>query len=227
MESSEHQTDQSKRKARYEQFVRDALAKRPVRGRWSDLPRLIIQSLIAKRGIGFAWRGLWFYRKDEQGWKTFLKAATPVMAYPIMVNSTLRRSGTKPSAGLVIFSFDELSQSEMLDLISRIEHADAPSEPDRKFLSQLLNDESYKPNRRRRLPASITGGKIVYACDLWIPPLLLKNNCLEIPYLPCMAEPGDKGRINVLPWWIAVGEQQPVADANFWQPGQIGVVTLS
>jgi len=225
MKTVEQQPDQSNRKERYNQFVLEALNQRPIRGRWPQLPHLMIQSLIAGRGIGIAWRGFWLYRRDEQGWKSFIKSAVPVMAYPIMVNSVLRRPGTKPSAGLVIMSFDELSQSEILDLVSRIEHEDVPSEEHRRFLSQLLNDESYQPNRRRMLPASITSGKIIYACDLWIPPLLLKNNCLELHHLPCLAEPGDKGRINVLPWWIAVGEEQPNDHEDFWQPGQIGVVT--
>ena len=45
MENSDH-IEQAKRKELYRRFVLGTLEKRPIRGRWSELPKLLIQSLI-------------------------------------------------------------------------------------------------------------------------------------------------------------------------------------
>ena len=223
MGTVEQPKEQIERKERYRAFVEAQLEQRVIRGRIGELPLMILQSVVDERGVKRGLRAWWDYRRDERGWKTFLDRAEPVMAYPLMINSILRRPGMKPSAGLVMVSFETNWPAEMANVGLRVGNADAASEADRNWLRELLADEEYQVHRRRKLPESVSGGRVIYACDLWIPPALLKHQSLNIPMLPCMAERGDRGRINVLPWWIAVGEDEPRLDAELWWPGALGV----
>jgi hypothetical protein len=113
---------------------------------------------------------------------------------------------------------EETTPETMARVAKRVESAEAENEAERRWLRELLADEGYQAHRRRQLPEIVSGGQAIYACDLWIPPVLLKGQCVDIPFLPCMAERGDSGRINVLPWWIATGLGE-----ELWHPGALGV----
>jgi hypothetical protein len=62
----------------------------------------------------------------------------------------------------------------------------------------------------------MTRGRTVYACDLMIQQGLLNNAHIsdENPLLPCLAEPGDAGRLLVLPHWLASGDGAPATPAQ-------------
>jgi hypothetical protein len=74
-------------------------------------------------------------------------------------------------------------------------------------------DEQFKPFRRRKVPTSITRGPTVYACDLLIEPGLLPDKHISdnVPFLPCMAEPGEIGRLLLIPYWM-IPPQLPATD---------------
>jgi hypothetical protein len=74
-----------------------------------------------------------------------------------------------------------------------------------------MADEDVRIYRRRKLPVGVTGGPTVYAIDLIVCPLLLNGRHIadEMPLVPCMAEPGDDGRVMQMPYWLATGAPPP------------------
>ena len=159
--------------------------------------------------------------------REFVRAARPVLAYPLMVNSMLRSEGTRAAPGLVLISFDPAlagDDDRMTELAVTVSHGvrlDGPplSDRDAAFCDVLMADEQYHPFRRRAIPSSLTGGPVAYACDLPIHPLLLPGRRLSDASLniPCVAEPGDAGRIMQMPHWFVRGEGPPgpEEDAEF------------
>ena len=62
--------------------------------------------------------------------------------------------------------------------------------------------ERFLPYRRQRLPLSLTDGSTVYCCDLFVPPALLASGYLTTTTLPCLAEEGERGGIELIPYWL-------------------------
>jgi hypothetical protein len=135
----------------------------------------------------------------------FAEQAVPVMAHPLMVNSALRKPAGISAPGLVIISFDRAAQDDpgrmpaiALRLLE-LSLEDPASGTDAAYANDLFADEEYQPHRRRKLPASLSGDLTVYACDLMIHQALLHKGFLDEPHIPCMATPGDTGRIEMIP----------------------------
>jgi hypothetical protein len=98
--------------------------------------------------------------------------------------------------------------SFLADLAARM-HAlrgtDAP-EPDLKEVARLVEDEVFVRNRRRLLPSGFTGGPKVYIADLHVERRCLWKGQLTGGVLYCLVEPGDEGRIELIPWQVVADE---------------------
>lgn len=96
---------------------------------------------------------------------------------------------------------------------------------DREYMQYLANqwacstkeNERRKRDRRKQLPLTMTDGSLVYCCDLFIHPGLLSAGYLTSSMLPCLAEKGENGGIELIPYWLlfpyvatAHGESQRV-----------------
>ena len=145
----------------------------------------------------------------------FAEAAEVVMALPLIVHSVLRQPGDKPGCGLFLISFDpEYANSihRMADLLVLVGAGTSPSlsESDRAFCHALMDNERFVPFRRRRLPSTLTPHGTAYAVDVAMDPTLLAGRHLgEAPMVPCMAEPGDQGRILQMPYWLFLMDKSP------------------
>jgi hypothetical protein len=144
----------------------------------------------------------------------FAQRAKPVVAYPLMVNPMLRRPGDEPATALVIICFDPaVSHDVMLELATKISDPGAPgwNPVQKRFAQALMDDEGYRAFRRRTIRPDMTGGIEVFACDLAVHPLLLAGGHLSsvAPFIPCVAEPGERGAILQIPWWIADDTEPP------------------
>jgi hypothetical protein len=146
----------------------------------------------------------------------FARGAKGVMAFPLMVNSMLRRPGADKAPGLFLISFDEQqgnSIKSMGGVAIRVGEASSAnmSAADAAFCEALLADEDFRPFRRRKLPDAITDGHPVYAVDLAVSQLMLAGRHIsdEFPLVPCVAEPGDQGRIVQMPYWLVNGNLAP------------------
>jgi hypothetical protein len=144
----------------------------------------------------------------------FAQHAQFVWAYPLMVNQALLRPGEEPAPGLTLISFDEdLTESELAQWVIDICGGGASqwTLEERAFADKLMNDIQFSMHRRQMLLKSLTKNHTIYACDLYIfrdflPEGYLKNGQ---PCIPCMAEPGNAGRIIHLPWWIWADKPAP------------------
>jgi hypothetical protein len=150
--------------------------------------------------------------KPELEW---INGAELVLASPLMVNSMLRRPGTEAAPGLfLIYFFDgrNIPLAEVAEVVRMIEAPpEGASAADRLYLKNLMGDLEYARNRRRPLPASISGGRVYYVVDLAVSPWYLLNNHIsnEMPFVPCLAERGETGKIRAIPYWTAVNDLKP------------------
>lgn len=153
----------------------------------------------------------------------FAERATAVMACPLGNDPALRRPGVRAVPALVLVCFDpDVGTSvrfmtrvaaQVWDAVDQDEVIGL-SDADRAFCEYLFADDEFVPHRRRKLPAAVTGGPDVYACDLMIVPQLLPGRHVSdaLPMLPCAAEPGDAGRIAQVPFWLLPGAPAPAEE---------------
>ncbi len=133
--------------------------------------------------------------------------SVPLITYPLMVNSQLLRTPGTIAPGLVVGSFDpeaNTSVSFMTDVVHRvyeIELAGAKT-PQEAEVERMMANVAYWQSRRRRLPPELTEGREVYAFDLMIVGDFLPSGLVTIPMIPCLAEPGPAGQIQMIPWWV-------------------------
>lgn len=154
-------------------------------------------------------RGVNAYQAEFDKEVEFINKAEAAVAFPLMVNSMLRKPGERMAPGLVLICFEPIGES--IDFMSRVAmkvlQADEKTcpEADLRELTELISDEDFVRARRRRLPTCVTDNHAVFACDLAIPPLFLPNKHIseEFPFIICLAEPGEAGEIRVVPYWCA------------------------
>lgn len=84
----------------------------------------------------------------------------------------------------------------------------------RRWAGQIRDREGYRRNRRARLPRRLTDGSTVYCCDLYIHPALLASGYLTSSVLPCIAEEGAQGGIELVPYWLLFPYDPAMADAE-------------
>jgi hypothetical protein len=130
------------------------------------------------------------------------------MAVLVQANGLLYHRGPFSLPCLVLFTFDpEYGQDPayMENLARRVYHLKDTEQvvPDLRYVAELVTNEEPERYRRRLLPVSFTGGPKVYAADLWIRRKYLRGGYLTDPFLPCIAEPGEEGGLELVPYWIA------------------------
>jgi hypothetical protein len=133
----------------------------------------------------------------------------------VQANSHLFSPGLSTYPGYVLFSFDrELNQSSQFlqsvaEAMFRVKGVEC-HDPDERFVSALITDEIHRGDERTRLPESLTQGKVIYGSGLAFYRPFLKAGYLDGRVFPCLAEPGEQGRIRLVPHW-AVGQKQAEA----------------
>jgi len=132
----------------------------------------------------------------------------------IQANSLLFKPGNMTLPCLVLFSFDGNCNNDaafMDTLAHRVFDFKntSPHDPEQRYVAQLTTNERAVRYRRRPLPTSFTGGPVAFVADLWIERALLPAGFLTERRLPCLAEPGGEGALELLPWWIAAGQENP------------------
>jgi hypothetical protein len=140
--------------------------------------------------------------------------SVPVMTYPVMANVALLRQKGAIAPALVIATFDaDATTEEMADVVLKMDTVDYQdvSAQTRRTVAAMFSDVQYTPGRRRLVPEELTGGRRVYAFDLMMIGDYLPTDTFEIPLVPCVAEPGESGTIQMLPagivGWALEAEQ--------------------
>jgi hypothetical protein len=181
---------------------------RPPRWRYILAVPMIVSLAGVGVGLGLIASAWLSNRKRKRIRRELIAAAehsVPVMAYPLMANRALmRRNGTVAPA-LTIGTFEtDARNEEMVTLAKRmlmVAHQDVSRESALTVI-KMFEDEEYAEGRRRVVPNDLTGGRRVYAFDLMMIGDYLPTDTLELPMVPCLAEPGETGTIQMIPWWI-------------------------
>lgn len=159
-------------------------------------------------GLGLIASARLSVRKSKRIRRELIAAAErsiPVLAYPVLANRALLRQRSTVAPALVIATFEaDATTGEMAELAMRMTTVELQdvSEESIAAVTRMFDDERYSEGRRRALPEDLTGGRRVYAFDLMMFGDYLPTETLEIPLVPCVAEPGESGIIQMVPWWI-------------------------
>jgi hypothetical protein len=130
----------------------------------------------------------------------------PVMAYVVDAHDDLSRpqKAVRPALALICFEPEVAGDDGYMRYLAR-RHAERIDE-----LEGPVTD------RRQRLPDTETDGYPVYCVDLLVEPGYLSAGRLTPDPLPCLAEPGEAGGIELIPFWLLL----PAAPGSSAQPGQ-------
>lgn len=139
--------------------------------------------------------------------RTVVQRGAPVTAYIVQAHEALYQPGRGTLPCLVLFSFqpevemDATYMHHLAERIFRMKNTEQEN-PDYRYLATLTTDETSVPYRRRRLPFSFTDGSTIYCADLWVKRAYLREGQLKTVALPCLAEPGEVGGIELIPSWL-------------------------
>lgn len=141
--------------------------------------------------------------------KDVAKGGKLVGAVLVQANRDLFSPGEKDLPCFVLISFDPRLQKNPKQLLPLAEKVAAlkgttPEDPELRFVADCVTNESFRVYERNRLPASFTGGAVVYHASLQVYRSFLPEGHLASEVLWCVAEPGDQGRIELVPYWVKI-----------------------
>jgi hypothetical protein len=188
-----------------------------------------VMAAWAGAGIGVA-GGAWAIRtlirlgeerRRAERTRRVVQHGVPVTGYLVRAAESLSRPGPDDQPCQVLISFQpEVAGDDgyMRWLARRVREMrdDTPRDPDGRYVAALTADER-RPilHQRRKLPLSFTDGSTVFCADLLVRRAYLKGGCLSSPRLPCLAETGDTGGIELIPaWLIADNAAEPAGAAD-------------
>ncbi len=206
-------------------FLITLAALQQLRELWA--PLLVAALLIAvwaTRGV----RGLLRWRQRMQQMRGVIQAGTPVNAFLVQANEALLHAQRQTLPCLVLISFQPEVSGEIEYMQSLARRVSAmkdskPTDADGRLVADLMTGERAVPGRRRQLPLSFTDGSIIYCADLWVRPDYLQGSHIQNGVLPCIAEPGLGGGIELVPWWILQEPEKPLTPFQATEGSRLGL----
>jgi hypothetical protein len=142
-------------------------------------------------------------RADQRIARLRRRGALPVLAVLVQANAALfEPDGQDELPCMVVFSHDDSVTAGELSEIARLIFSvkgEPQSDPDLQALSDLVTNEQAAMYRRRPIPMRFTDGRVVFAADLWVTRAFLPDGYLNQRELICLAEPTDRGGLELLP----------------------------
>jgi hypothetical protein len=142
------------------------------------------------------------------------RGAVPVTAVRVQANHTLYEPGDNDAPGAVLFNLSpQADMQQMVALAERLFEArdgNLDAGPDLDDAVRMLreNVRHWMYRRRVRLPPHRVGGTEAYVADLWLHRPFLRDQHINRQRgraLPCLAEAGEFGGIELLPFDEEVG----------------------
>ena len=137
----------------------------------------------------------------------------------VQANDGLFRPGDVTLPAALLFTFDRGISDETAYLQDvarrayRIKTGDRPSNPDhRPVYDRLWAGERGECHyhERMRLPRGFTGGPVVYLASIWMPATFLRGGMIQKgDPLHVLAEPGEVGGAELLPYWDKETDGEP------------------
>lgn len=123
----------------------------------------------------------------------------------VQANYKLYEPGDSDEYCFVLFSFDPAWNSQparlqvLADIVKSLKGTQ-PVDPKINAIAAMVSDEAAMKYRRRELPMSVTEGATIFYADLEIYRRFLPSRALTSgQLLAVLAEPGDAGRVELLP----------------------------
>jgi hypothetical protein len=131
-------------------------------------------------------------RRSKKQTRETVSRGVPVSVHVVWADEKLERPGVEKRFCLALLTFDPVAAraGEWLRYVARRSGDLVPRRP--RFVR----------GRRQRLSESRTDGYTVYLADLEVAPGYLPGGYLTGGPLPCLAEPGEVGGIELIPHWL-------------------------
>lgn len=145
--------------------------------------------------IGWGGAQLWLRRRDRQLAVRVREVAAHghrVNAYVVHAPDALYRPGSRVQSCQVLISFQPEVGGDR-EYMQYLAH---------RWADQTRERQRPVRYRRRALPLELTDGSTVYCCDLFVHPGLLSSGYLSSSLLPCLAQEGETGGIELVPYWL-------------------------
>jgi hypothetical protein len=189
---------------------------------------LVVAGLLITAWVTQGVRKLFRWRQRMQQMRGVLQVGTPVNAFLVQANGALLQAQRQTLPCLVLISFQPEVSGEIdyMQSLARRVYAmkdTHPTDTDGQFVAKLTTDERAVPGRRRQLPLSFTDGSTIYCADLSVRPDYLQGSCIQSDILPCIAEPGFAGGIELVPWWLLQEPEKPLTPFQTTEGSRLGL----
>jgi hypothetical protein len=158
-----------------------------------------------------------------------VRRGLPVTGYLLWAHDDLYKEGgvTNALPCRVLFTTDPALESDpeyMRHLVRKVFALSdtLPDDREMRQISRLTTDTTHIHYRRLRIPLAMTDGAPVYAADLWVERGFLPEGYLLGETLPCFAEPGPVGGIELVPYWLLTGPTAIAPPRNRPQERRLG-----
>jgi hypothetical protein len=148
--------------------------------------------------------GLWMEQQKKKQRQEVLNHGVRVLAWIVQANTALFQPGRGDFPAQVIITFDDIP--DLPDYLERLGKklyslkSGYGIDPLERQVAKLVKDETYVPDLRVKLPPEFTGGQVVYSCHVVVERQYLLYGCLRLPFIECMALPGEKGVLCMVPY---------------------------
>src|SRR5262245_57280062 len=161
-------------------------------------------------------------QRPEQFVRAIQPRGVPLKAALVQANNGLYGPGQETLPASVLISFENLRDlmpylHDLAQPAGEIKSRGRPRDRDEKFVHDALweGDNRAVYHRRYRLPRGFTRGPVVYLADLWMyRPYLRGGEIGTIRQFPVLAEPGDEGGVELLPFGNPRAFDLPPLDAE-------------
>ncbi len=166
---------------------------------------------IALVVFGLAVAGFVYYvqKWSERDRREVMERGQPFVAYVLIAKDHIYRPSREPaeshSAGARLLIAFEPESSELHAALQALTarllelgRREPQNEIERE-VAQLVNDHSFRPGRIP-IPRELTGGRAVYSYDGSVLRDNLPAGYLELPFIHCVALPGERGNVYMTPY---------------------------
>jgi len=119
---------------------------------------------------------------------------------PIMFNTTLKEPGNAGAPVLLLMMPNDAH--DPIQLFDSIMMAAMQKDPRFAAVNKAMDDQTYTPNHRFRIPKEWTGGADVYGVGVLAMRDHWRSGIIDEPCFALLAGPGDTGGVMTLPWTL-------------------------
>lgn len=126
-----------------------------------------------------------------------MEKGRPMLGWIVQAPAALFQPGDTSRPAQIVFTFDPAvtdPPARLAELAVRLRELRdrPPKDGPTADIARLLNDATYRPYERFRLPDALTGGPEVFFAHVYVKRELLPAGAIEVPFVRCRAIPEDE-----------------------------------